>query len=315
MIFLGRAACGDRNSMTASTVHMNDINDITLQRGAFDELYVNTKVTTTWDGQIPDEWDFDTRIHAGFNGDLFGGNVDYTAEIVSTILVKRRMKGTLQWQSYFEIPIESNEDFDFIRNDYLCRNGYEYEYCLVPTLNGVEGEYSSNHNISTIKSEFDGVFVIEKDMAYHSVINTSVEIARNFATSVVETKGRRRPIVFYNGDTNYREFSVEATFVQFDPDTCQFDFTRNDSFREQVDDFLTDKKAKILKSEDGYMALVSISDSPISHSVDDFKELVTTEFTAYETGDCDDVTDLYYNNIIDCDYDVNRSIQSRIYMG
>lgn len=315
MIFLGRAACGDRNSMTASTVHMNDINDITLQRGAFDELYVNTKVTTTWDGQIPDEWDFDTRIHAGFNGDLFGGNVDYTAEIVSTVLVKRRMKGTLQWQSYFEIPIESNEDFDFIRNDYLCRNGYEYEYCLVPTLNGVEGEYSSNHNISTILSEFDGVFIIEKDMAYHSVINTSVEIARNFASSVIETKGRRRPIVFYNGDTNYREFNVEATFVQFDPDTCQFDFTRNDSFREQVDDFLTDKKAKILKSEDGYMALVSISDSPISHSVDDFKELVTTEFTAYETGDCDDVTDLYYNNIIDCDYDVNRSIQSRIYMG
>lgn len=314
MIFLGRAACGDRNSMTASTTFVTDIDDMSLREGVFDELYVTTNIHTTWDGTIPEDWDFNTRIHALFKGDLYGGNVSYTSEIVSTVLIKRRRAGELKWQSYFEIPIENNDDFNFMRNDFLCRNGYEYEYCLVPTLNGTEGEYSSNHKISKILSEFEGIFIIEKDIAYHSVLNTEVNYSRNFSSSVIETKGRRRPIVVYNGDANYREFNVKGTFVQFDAENCQFDFTRNDSFRDLVDDFLTDKKSKVLKSMDGYMALVNVTDSSISHSIEEVKELVTTEFTAIETGDCDDVTDLYYNDIIDCNYDVDRSIQNKSLM-
>lgn len=311
MIILGRAACGDRNSMTASVTYTEDVNEITMQNGIFDELYANVNKQVTWDGVITDEWDFNTRIHAYFKGDLYGGNVSFTSEVVSSILVKKRKKGELQWQSYFEVEINSNEDFNFIRNDYLCRNGYEYQYCMVPTLNGIEGEYPSNHNISSIKSEFDGIFIIEKDKAYHSTLNTNVNVSRVFSSSVIEPKGRIRPIVVYNGDINYRSFNVEGLFIQFDEETCDFEFIRNDSYREQVDDFLTNKKTKVLKSVDGYIALINVVDSEISHSIDDFKEIVSTEFSCVETGNAEDVTDLYYNNIIDCNYDVNRSIQNR----
>lgn len=308
MIFLGRSACGDRNSMTASVTYTSNVNEISMTNGIFDELYATEKLSTTWDGTITDEWDFDTRIHAYFSGNLYGGNVDFTSEVVSSLLVKKRKVGELQWQSYFEIEINSNEDFNFIRNDFLNRNGYEYQYCMVPTLNGSEGDYPTNHSISTIKSEFDGVFVVEKDVAYHSVLNTSVNISRNFTSSVIETKGRNKPIVVYNGDANYRSFDVTALFVQFDDTTCQFIFERNDSYRDEIDDFLTNKKSKVLKSEDGYIALVNITESSISHSINEVKELTTTEFTCVETGDAEYVTDLYYNNLIDCDYDVDRSI-------
>lgn len=308
MIFLGGTACSDSNSMMTTASSVDDINLIQLSKGVYDELFVTTKVYTTWDGSIPDEWDFNTKIHALFQDSLFGGNVDFTAETVSSILIKKRRIGELQWKTFFEIPISSNEDFNFMRNDFYNRADEEYQYSIVPTLNGVEGEYSSNHNTSTTHSKFDGIFLVEKNVAYHAILNVSISEKRNFAVSVLEPIGRRKSIAVYNGDTNYREYDVEGTFVKFDGDHCSFDFKNSRAFREEVDDFLTDKKPKILKYADGRMAMVCIVDSPISHSNGDHVYNIPTSFTAAEIGDCESINDLYDNNFIDTDHDVDRSI-------
>ena len=88
MIILGKTACGDSDSMMATATNIEDINMIQLSGGMFDEFFVTTRVYTTWDGSIPDEWDFDTKIHALFQESLLGGNVEFTAESVSSILVR-----------------------------------------------------------------------------------------------------------------------------------------------------------------------------------------------------------------------------------
>lgn len=306
MIILGKTACGDQDSMMTTTTSLGDINSISLSQGVFDEFYVSTNVYTTWDGTIPQEWDFNTKIHALFEESLLGGNVDFTAETVSSILIKRRRVGELQWKTFFEIPINSNDDFNFMRNDFYCRSGEEYQYSLIPTLNGDEGDYSSNHNISTILSKFDGIVLVEKDVAYHAILNVSLTEKRNFAATVLEPKGRKKAIAVYNGDTNYREYNAECTFVPFNPETCSFDFVNSRAFREEVDDFLTNRKPKILKYTDGRMAMVCIVDSPISHSENDHIYNTTTNFTAVETGDCESMADLYDNNFIDIDRDIIR---------
>lgn len=308
MILLGRTACGDLNTMMTTTTAVNNINVIQLSKGVFDEIFVSTKVYTTWDGSIPQEWDFDTKIHALFQESLFGGNVDFTAESVSSILVKKRRVGELQWKTFFEIPIESNDDFNFMRNDFYNRSGEEYQYSIIPTLNGIEGDYSSNHNTSTILSKFDGIVLVEKDVAYHAILNVNISEKRNFAVSILEPKGRKKAVAVYNGDTNYREYDVDGTFVKFDEEHCSFDFENSRAFREEVDDFLTNRKPKILKYADGRMAMVCIVDSPISHSNGDHIYSVPTSFTAAEIGDCESINDLYDNNFIDVDRDVDRSI-------
>lgn len=307
MIILGRTACADTSSMMATPTAVSDINEIQMQKGVFDEFYVTTNVYTTWDGTIPKDWDFSTKIHALFMESLFGGNVDFTCETVSSILIKKRRLGDLVWKTYFEIPVNSNDDFNFIRQDYYNRSGYEYEYCLIPTLNGIEGSYSSNHNINTIRSQFEGIFLIEKDVVYRTIYDLSISENRVFASSRLEPKGRKKPLVIYNADTNYREYDVEATFFQTKDGNNACDFENSREFREQVDDFLSNRKPKILKSFDGRMALVCIVDS-ISHSENGHPFNVSSNFTAIEIGTCESINDLYDNNFIDCDHDVNRNI-------
>ena len=205
MIILGKTDCGDSDSMMATATNVEDINMIQLSSGVFDEFFVTTRVYTTWDGSIPEEWDFDTKIHALFQESLFGGNVEFTAESVSSILVKKRRVGDLHWKTFFEIPIHSNEDFNFMRNDFYNRSGEEYQYSIVPTLNGVEGRYSSNHNTSRVHSKFDGIVLVEKDVAYRAILDVRLSERRNFAVSVLEPKGRKKSIAVYNGDANLRE--------------------------------------------------------------------------------------------------------------
>lgn len=251
MIILGKTACGDSDSMMATATNIEDINMIQLSGGVFDEFFVTTRVYTTWDGSIPDEWDFDTKIHALFQESLFGGNVEFTAESVSSILVKKRRVGDLHWKTFFEIPIHSNEDFNFMRNDFYNRSEEEYQYSIVPTLNGVEGRYSSNHNTSTVRSKFDGIVLVEKDVAYRAILDVCLSERRNFAVSVLEPKGRKKSIAVYNGDANYREYDVEGTFIPFDDSSGDFDLEHSRAYREEVDDFLTNRKPKILKYADG----------------------------------------------------------------
>lgn len=307
MIILGRTACGDENSVMTTPTSVSNINEIRLQKGVFDELFVTTKVYTSWNGNIPQLWDFDTKIHALFKKNLFGGNVDFTVDTVSSILIKKRRLGDLAWKTYYEIPVNSNEDFNFMRHDYYNRSGYQYQYCLIPTLNGIEGNYSSNYNINTVLSEFEGIFLIEKDIAYHAIVDISIKEERIFSSGKLEPKGRRKPIIIYNADTNYREYDIDATFFEPGEKRYVYNFEDSREFREKVDDFLSNKRPKIFKSSDGRMSLVCIVDS-ISHSDNGHPANVSTSFTATETGNCDSISDLYDNNFIDCDRDVDRNI-------
>lgn len=306
MIILGRAACGDYYSMSATPTSVDGANTVILMNGAYDEVFITSTVYTTWDGTIPKDWDFNTKIHALFQESLFGGNVNFTAETVTSVLVKKRKKGELEWQSIYEIPISSNDDFIFMRQDFYNRSGVEYEYCLVPTLNEVEGNYSTNYNISNILSKFSGVFLVEKSAAYHAIMDVEVEYERRWASSIVETKGRRYPFAIYNGNSNYDEIDVTASFTPFKENGCTPDFSNIHSYLKEVDNFLTNRHPKILKTQDGRMWMVCITDD-ISHEENGSYRNVNISFTATETGDCEDVNDLYNNGFIDCDWDVNRS--------
>lgn len=307
MAILGLSCCGDQHCGMATPTAAGGIHSITLQNCAADELYVTTNVYTSWDGSIPEDWDFGTRIHALFHESLLGGNVEFTSDTISTILVKKRKEGELTWKTMFEIPIHSNHDFNFIRQDFYNRSGFEYSYCLVPTLNGIEANYNSNYNTSSITAKYKGIFLIEKDLAYHSIMKTALSTTRNYSSSVITARGRSKPYVFYNGDMNYKEFDVETTFVAHDQSNCLYDFENSWKFREAVDRFLTDKKPKILKNQDGEMALVCIVD-PVSHADRGHPLYVSTSFSAVETGDCESISDLYHNGLIDCGRDVTDSV-------
>lgn len=277
--------------------HCNNINKIILSDGLVDDLYITKKIYTSWDGSIPDNWDFDTHLKATFENNLYGGNVNYTADIVQLVRIKVREKGSFKWRTIYEKPIETDADLNFEIYDPLNPSNTMLEYAYVPVINGNEGDTSTNE----IFSKFDGFFLVEKDKAYHALLNINNEYQLNRETATVTTMGRKHPYIIENGMTNHYSGTFKATFVQ-DDGNCVFDFKNGYKYRRDVDEFLSDGKPKILKDFEGKIWMVQIVDN-ISLDHSHHYQAPTHSMEWVEVGRYDSVGDLYDNNFIDTDYD------------
>ena len=296
MIFLGRTFCGARNTIDCTPTNVANINLITIKNGIYDEIYLSNNTSRTYTTSIPTGWDFDTALHATFQDNLQGGNVGFTLDQVSTLRVKRRELGTFDWTLMFEIGISTEEDLHFERFDRYLQSNVEYEYLVVPVLNGVEGTAYTNSTLS----QFEGMFIIEKEQAFNTILDVEIQSQKNRPNSTVNTIDRKYPYVVSNGQNNYYSGSASGVFIELDYDNCQFKTKEGWQYREQLMEFLQNGKPKILKHDDGRMWLVAIVDNP-SESASEHPDKVTTTFNWVEIGDCKSGTDLYDNNFIDVD--------------
>lgn len=277
-------------------IPIDNINSFTLSHGVFDDLYVSKKIYTTWDGSIPTTWELSTYLRAMFRDDLYGGNVNYTSDIVKSIRIKKREAGTFEWKTIFEKPVTCNEDLRTVFIDPLNSSGVELEYAYVPVLNGSEGKMS----INTVFSEFDGIFLVEKDKAFHLILDMSNEYQLNKETSVVTTIGAKYPRVIENANTRYYSGTLKGSFIE--QNGGDFDTDNGYKYRKLVDDFLSDGRPKLLKDFEGKKWMVSIVDNiSLDHSGHYKHPLHTINWV--EIGDADDVGDLYDNGFINTDVD------------
>ena len=294
MIFCGRTFCSARNTLNYTSTNIPDIKVVRLQNGIFDDLYITKNVSSEYTNIIPKEWDFDTILYAKFENNLLAGNVNFAISQVDSVLIKRKVENTGSWMTLFEITIQDIEDFNFARLDKYVRANVKYEYALVPMLNGSEGEL----NINSILSEFEGIFIMEKDITYGSIIDISMTSSKNRPTAVINTIGSKYPYVISNGNNNYYSGTTSAKFIRTDTNTYNWDYYNSWKYREDVMDFLCNGKPKLLKHFDGRMYIVVIEGNP-SQSEESSNYVPQTTFNWYETGDAESTQDLYDNNLID----------------
>ena len=119
---------------------------------------------------------------------------------------------------------------------------------------------------------------------------------RQRSGTIVQTLGRNKPFYISNGQYNYDSGSINVTFIQMD-NQCNFDLDNGSSYREYIDDILSDNKPKILKLDDGRMWIIGITDA-ISQS-DSGSKFPTHSINWTEIADCDDAYDMYVNGFID----------------
>lgn len=298
MIFLGCDFTEGPDTLDMTATHIADTTYIVLQNAIFDHFYITHDTDYDYTTSVDRPWDFETVMNADFNGDLMAGNVDYVAEQVSEVRIKRRKKGEYKWTTLFAVPIENADSFHFERFDRYARSQTEYEYSLVPVVAGIEGEINKN----TIASKFEGVFIMERELGFNSILNVSSQINKNHPTLIVAPIHRKFPYVFGNGNTNYYSGSLSAIFVQMD-EFCNFDWDKGWEYRHALMEFLCNGSAKILKMGDGKMWLVSIIDSP-SETISIHEKAPTISFTWAEIDDCESGHALYENGFIDADYDM-----------
>ena len=303
MVFLGYDFCSDGDSMKSNPMPLRTITSTKIQNGIYDDLYI-TKNTELQN--VPSEWTYDTILHAMFNGTLSGGNLDYTLEQVSALRVKRRKKPASKmsiindteeydWMTLYEIPVNSYDDFQFVKYDSYADGNSLYEYAIVPLLGNVEGAL----NTSVVQSEFDGVIICNNERNYHTVADVMLNThSREFSVSVLKPLNQKYPYIINNGDSNYDKGNCSAFFVDTDYMTCKLNLDDQIRYQREFVDFLTDGNTKFLKTGDGRAWIISVTGNPSSTNAEHVNKWVTS-FEWTESGDKNSSTDMYNAGLID----------------
>jgi len=294
MVFLGNSFFSGQKSLRTTPTNTVELVNVKIENGIYDELYITKNTDLTYSTAITSEWDYNTILHAFFNGTLFAGNVNYMLSQVNSIRVKRRITNTYEWTTLFEVPITKESDLRFTRYDRFAQSGIVYDYASIPVLNNVEGNISS----TSVLSEFEGVFIVGKDQTFNTILKTGIVSQKNRPSSIVTTIGRKRPYVISNGTTNYYSGTTTGMFLETESDNLTWKYTDGWTHRKELMEFLCDGKPKILKYYDGRIWFVSITGSP-SEATQDQNDIVITSFEWNETYDYNSTNDLYNSGLID----------------
>lgn len=294
---VGYNFCADGNALDPTPTNINDITYTKIQNGIFDHFNVSRNTSFDYNSIIPTDWDVDTLMNADFAGNVSAGNVAELATGVTSVRVKRRIKGTFDWITIREIPVSKPEDMSFVITDNLNAYNVEYEYAYVPMTEDVEGSYI----IESILSKFEGVFICDIDTVFK--FYAGVEYDTNDAiqqVGVFQPYNRKYPIVVSNSIMQYQTGGVGGWVLPEDyEDTHVFDRSKIVKEKEVLLNFLMNKKPKILKDMNGNNWLVYFTGNPsVTYDNNYGQGMLKVSANWTEVGDPNDKTDLYENGLI-----------------
>lgn len=281
----------DGNSVDPMPTNIENIVNSKLTNAIYDDFYITKDVTSPYSTEIPTEWDFNTILLANFNGNLSAGNIEQTIDILDGIRIKKRIKGTFDWITIKEYTVTNVGDLSFSFSDSLSRNNTEYEYAWIPILkNGTEGGYT----IVDVLSKFNGVYLADVNSIYKFVADTSYGQTRRVQQiGTFEPYGRKYPVYVSNGMINYEQGSMNARLIGDYLETGVLNREKIVNEKQSLMDFLTNKKAKILKDYNGNYWLVIITGNPTVEYDNNYgMGVMTANFQWSEVGDANNANDM-----------------------
>ncbi|MCI8997307.1 MAG: hypothetical protein HFI30_16825 [Lachnospiraceae bacterium] len=296
MFICGSNFVGGALGCSLTPTGLKDLDYMELKNGIYDDLYVTKAVDFEMDETYEREWNFDTILWAKFNGNTNAGNVDWSVQTVSHLLLKSRNHGDFIWKTLFVKEINSREDFVVNYPDYFAASGATVEYAIVPVLYGTEGNYA----ISTATPKFTKLFLIEGDTVWGTDLTDGFcDTARSIPSSTVELLHRKYPIFIRNTIANYDTGACTGVMLPFvDEDACElafdppYDYQRI-RYQKAFMDFLCDGIPKILKLPDGRIWIVQVTPDP-TDTADTVYNNRQISWSWVEVGDVSSEEDLYY---------------------
>lgn len=297
--------CSDGNSLDAAPSAVDNINDITIRNGVFENFNMTADVISPYSPDIPTTWQVLTLINANFNGTLNGGNVDFVMNELSGFKIKRRKLSDFNWVALGFMPIEDTTKLQFVFNDNLAASLEEYEYAFVPILGNVEDGVEGNYMTNTIGTNFKGVYICDQETIYRFYAGVSYGAQEQVQKmGVLEPLGRRYPVFVSNALTNYAKGNVTGTVLPNDyAETRQIDKVAITKQREALVQFLTDGKPKILKDWNGASYLLFVTGNPQTTYLNNSgMTLANVGFDWTEAGDSNSQEDLVETGMIAGDF-------------
>lgn len=291
--FIGYSAFSGPDCLNVAPNEIDNITTIRLTNAIFDHMNVTKDTSLEYNTTIPTDWDYDTVLDVDFEGNLNASNVEFEISQISALKVKRREKGELNWLTLKTINIDGDvSKMNFTIIDKLNAYDIEYEYALVPVMSGVEGNYI----IQSILSKFNGVFVLDNQQTFKFFYDVQYGTnARNQSVSSFTPLGKKYPVIVSNGILSYDNGTLSATILNDDFETTGIlNPVAIVKKKELLKDFLTNKKAKILKDWNGNLWLIFVSSSPkITYKAGAGMKIPSIQFDWIEIGDSNNQIDLY----------------------
>lgn len=296
MIFLGNTFFSGENSLYHPAVNWAGITAVQLFDGTYNHLILSSNSSMTVN-DITDEWDYDTKINANFDGKFDAGNTGFSLRNTDHVVIKRRELGSTQWVVIYVKEINKISDFDISFTDKYARSGVEYQYSVSSYTNGIENSFI----IDNVYSEFDGYYITDKDCLYGTIYDVDgCDTSRNMANQVLQLLNSKYVSVVSNSEVSYESGSITGSFIQIDETSEEIKLQEGLHYRTQLKDRLVNKKPLILKISDGRIWMIQITGAP-TDSQNGHRDLRTITFEWVEIGDINDMKALYESGLSDVD--------------
>lgn len=286
---VGYNFCGDVNCFDPYPVNAGGFTEVEIYRAIYDHIDISSDTTIT-SKLPPTQWDYGTIMDCDFNGNISGGTIKDFSSGVTEIRIKRRKAGEFDWSIIKSYKISSSEDLSFVFNDYMTAQATEYEYAYVPVFGSVEGQYA----ISTVMSQFDGVFICDANTIFK--FNMGVEYGSTDTVQQIgsfNVLGRKYPVVMSNGLANYQTGQLSGLVLPDDfEDTRKIDGVANVQQSKKLLEFLTNKKPKIIKDRNQNEWLVIIQSPSLSYVNSAGQSVISASMQWTEIGDANSKDDL-----------------------
>lgn len=289
MLFLGTTFFGARYTVDPSPTTAKDIKNIYIENGTFDQLFVSKNPNLEVEAGY-DSWDYDTVLNATFDdGTVDAGNSGFSLKNTDYVVVKCREVGLLDWIPIYQKKIDTVKDFKINIKDYFRKSNIQYEYMVVSVCNGIENTYVTRE----IKSEFNGLYICDKDNIYGTLYNLdSLDSTTNINATPLSLLNNKYASVVSNGIADYESGSASGAFIKFDQSNNTIDISAGIKYRNSLKNWLANKKPKILKFYDGRIWLVSITGN-ITDSTDTINDIRKISFDWVEIGNTENAETLY----------------------
>lgn len=243
------------HTVLTEDINIFPIRNITLSNGIFYDFRMTKDININV-GDIID-WNYFTIFIFKFEQDLLGGNIQFNLDNIKYLKIRKRLKSTHDWISIYQKQIITEDDFGFSLQDYLEPNNTDIEYALIPILSdGTEGEYI----INSTTTKYQGIFILDSDKSYK--IETSALFLNGQSvqtTGILYPINAKYPTIINNSKNNYQTETLQFMF-------CGFDFYENKVIdknkitldAEELEQFLKNKKPKIIKGYNNEIKLVNV---------------------------------------------------------
>lgn len=308
----------------SSSANISGLKYIQISNAIFDEFEVLKKQTQLNENtDNTTKWNNNTVMKAQFQESLSAGQISAGNAPITSIQFLRRRKskgvpdvynndtltstnsdGEIGWQIIDEIECsgDSIENKEYEITDKFIASNQWYEYCVRAVskiyhgndkhIGDTVGMYS---HPTEVYVKYDNAHLLGKDennddVSFDLIYNLTLgDTTVNIDANITPTLGGQYPFTTY-GSANYKTSNISCLLVTEESATGQLNLGTEKVLRDKITKFLSNKKPKVLKCEDGTFLLINISDNFTLTPHESLLGSYTLSFNFVEIGDVNNLS-------------------------